>query len=199
MYGTTYECDHPIYSRCTLFTEGKRGIAIIQQRYDLKSKCTWWSEIDPWLTDSIYLNLGFKDLFDSRAGECMNGLYPTITLRQIMWALKMKPLKKERWETCFDRKAIWTSLMSISRKLQPLLWNDIEGGIYYDHIYYITNHITVADSCDCAHHFSGRSRNYFSARWSDCMRDRHRFDRPTFQTEEMSPQQGLFPFSLLVR
>ena len=106
MYGTTHDCDHPVYSRCTLFTEGDRGIAIIQQRYDAKTKHTWWTEIDPWLTDPIYLNLGFKELFDSRADKCTNGIYPTMTLRQIMWALKMKPLKKERWETCFDRKVI---------------------------------------------------------------------------------------------
>ena len=47
-----------------------------------------------------------KKFFDDRAGECVNELYPTVTIRQIMWALKMKPLKRERWETCFDRKLI---------------------------------------------------------------------------------------------
>ena len=46
----------------------------------------------------------FKKFFDDRAGEDTDGLYPTVTIRQIMWALKMKPLAKERWETCFDRK-----------------------------------------------------------------------------------------------
>ena len=35
-----------------------------------------------------------------------NDLYPTVTIRQIMSALKMKPLKKERWETVFDRRII---------------------------------------------------------------------------------------------
>lgn len=34
------------------------------------------------------------------------GLYPTVTVRQMMWALKMKPMPKERWETVFDRKEI---------------------------------------------------------------------------------------------
>ena len=106
MYGNTYECNHPVYSRCTLYTEANKGIAVIQQRYDEKSKMTWWDEIDPWLTDTIYLNPGFKSLFDDRAGECVNGIFPTITIRQIMWALKLKPLPKERWETCFDRKHI---------------------------------------------------------------------------------------------
>lgn len=69
-------------------------------------KVTWWEEIDPWLTDTLYLHIRFKKFFDERSGESINGLYPTVTIRQIMWALKMKPLKRERWETCFDRRVI---------------------------------------------------------------------------------------------
>ena len=106
MYGTTYECDHPVYNKCTLYIEDTKGISVIQQRYDSVTKETKWTEIDPWLTDIIYLNPGFKDLFEKRADICTNGIYPTITIRQLMWALKMKPLPKERWETCFDRKDI---------------------------------------------------------------------------------------------
>lgn len=34
MYGETYECYHPVYDRCTLFKMGKKGLAVIQQRYD---------------------------------------------------------------------------------------------------------------------------------------------------------------------
>ena len=48
----------------------------------------------------------FKEYFINRAGECKNGLYPTVSIRQIMWALKIKPIKRERWETCFDRREI---------------------------------------------------------------------------------------------
>lgn len=106
MYGTTYSCDHPSYSNCTLFEIDDRGLAVIQQRYDSDTKHTWWTEIDPWLTDVLYLHPGFKTFFDKRAGTCADGLYPTVTIRQIMWALKMKPLKRERWETCFDRRDI---------------------------------------------------------------------------------------------
>ena len=85
MYGKIYICNHPVYNRCTLYLIGK---------------------IDPWLVDALYLNEGFKKFFDDRAGECEDNLYPTVTIRQIMWALKMKPLKRERWETCFDRRNI---------------------------------------------------------------------------------------------
>ena len=81
-------------------------MAVIQQRYDAASKSTWWSELDPWLTDDIYLHPKFKEYFDKRAGKRTNDLYPTVTVRQIMWALKMKPLPKEQWETVFDRKNI---------------------------------------------------------------------------------------------
>lgn len=106
MYGETYECDHPVYSECTLFKIGDKGLAVVQQRYNLDTKCTWWCGVDPWLTDDIYLHPGFRDFFNERAGECVDGLYPTVSIRQIMWALKMKPIPRQRWETCFDRRCI---------------------------------------------------------------------------------------------
>ena len=106
IYGDTYSCDHPVYNKCTLFQMNKKGLAVIQQRFDESTKSTSWSEIDPWLTDPLYLHPKFVEYFNKRAGECADGLYPTVTLRQIMWALKMKPVKRERWETCFDRKDI---------------------------------------------------------------------------------------------
>lgn len=105
-YGQTYACDHPVYFKCTLYKIGEKGLAVIQQRHNSETKVTWWSEVDPWLTDSLYLHPGFKKYFDKRAKKSTDGLYPTVTIRQIMWALKMKPIKRERWETCFDRKEI---------------------------------------------------------------------------------------------
>lgn len=106
MYGEQYICDHPVYSTGTLFKIGSKGLVVIQQRYDAETKRTWWGEIDPWLTDSIYLNPGFKKIFESRAGEGTDGSYPTVTVRQLMWTLRMKPIPKERWETVFDRRDI---------------------------------------------------------------------------------------------
>lgn len=106
LYGTTYECDHPVYDRCTLYLIDRKGLAVIQQRYDSETKSTSWTEIDPWLTDELYLHPGFKDYFEERSGEPIDGLYPTVTIRQMMWALKLKPLPKERWETTFDRRDI---------------------------------------------------------------------------------------------
>lgn len=106
LYGERYICNHPIYDSCTLYKNGDKGLAVIQQRFDCETKSTWWSEVDPWVTDVLYLNSGFRGYFEKRAGECTDGLYPTVTVRQIMWALKMKPLPKERWETVFDRREI---------------------------------------------------------------------------------------------
>lgn len=106
MYGIRYSCEHPVYDDCTLYLLDGKGLAIIQQRFDKQSKCTWWGEIDPWLTDILYTHPKFKDFFDKRADKCVDGLYPTVTIRQIMWALKLKPMRKKRWETCFDRRDI---------------------------------------------------------------------------------------------
>lgn len=54
-YGSVYRCNHPVYRVCTLYREGSKGLCVIQQRYNEKTKATYWSAIDPWLTDKIYL------------------------------------------------------------------------------------------------------------------------------------------------
>ncbi|MBR2591775.1 MAG: hypothetical protein IKD62_02285 [Oscillospiraceae bacterium] len=104
--GTTYECDHPVYQRCTLYLIGKKGLAVIQQRYDPDTKSTTWTEIDPWLIDEIYVNKNFKRYFDKMADYPENSVYPTVPVRKIMWALRMKPLPKDVWETVFDRPSV---------------------------------------------------------------------------------------------
>lgn len=105
-YGRRYVCNHPIYNVCTLFVMDGKGLAVIQQDFNPKTKKTFWKEISPCLANDIFLHPKFKEYFEERAGTCTDGLYPTVTVRQIMWALKMKPLPKERWETVFDRRDI---------------------------------------------------------------------------------------------
>ena len=87
-YGNTYGCDHPVYDVCTLFKIGKKGLAVIQQRYYQETKHIYWIEIDSWLIDTIYSYPKFKTFFDERAMEPEHNLYPTISIRQLMWALK---------------------------------------------------------------------------------------------------------------
>ena len=106
MYGKRHKCNHPVYDVCTLFQIEDRGLGVIQQRYDAETKSTYWTEVDPWLTDCLYLNPRFREYFEARAGTDTDGRFPTVTIRQIMWALKMKPLPKQPWETVFDHSPI---------------------------------------------------------------------------------------------
>lgn len=106
IYGIVYICSHPVYSKCTLFRIGTAGLAVIQQRFDATTKHTYWTELDDWLPDKLYFHKGFYNYFKQHAGPCRDGLYPTVTIRKIMWALRMKPLPKARWETTFDRNEV---------------------------------------------------------------------------------------------
>ena len=112
-YGSVYRCNHPVYRVCTLYKERSKGLCVIQQRYNEKSKATYWSAIDPWLTDKIYLHDGFKEYFDSHAKrKNQNGEYPTVTVRQIMWALRIK--EKYLWQ----RFTLWKNSKEHERKLK---------------------------------------------------------------------------------
>lgn len=106
IFGETYVCNHPVYSECTLSRIGDRGLAVIQQRYNCDEKSTYWTAIDPYLTGELYLSPKFRDYFETHSGTCTNGLYPTVTIRKIMWGLRMKPLPKYRWETVFDHQFV---------------------------------------------------------------------------------------------
>lgn len=106
IYGQTYSADNPIYVRGTLFKEGNKGLVVIQQRYRAEDKSTWWDEIDPWLRNDIYLNPGFFSFFETYSSEERTDGFNVVTVRQIMWALRMKPIKREKWETVFDRKPV---------------------------------------------------------------------------------------------
>lgn len=50
------------------------------------------------------LESGMESLKTMKPGS--EEYFPTVTVRQLMWALRMKPLKKERWETSFDHVPI---------------------------------------------------------------------------------------------
>ena len=98
-----YSCNHPAYWHCTLYKIKDKGLCVIQQNFCSENKHTWWDCVnDPGLVQLIYMDKGFKEYFDKHAGpEELDGSYPTVTVRQIMHALKMKPFPKEKWETRF--------------------------------------------------------------------------------------------------
>lgn len=102
VYGKPYKCNHPIYNSCTLYSLGNKGLAVIQLRYNSNRKIYQWGAVEPQLADDIYMHAGFDKYFDEHAdyadGE---GIYPTVPVRQIMWALRMKPLPREYYEQFF--------------------------------------------------------------------------------------------------
>ena len=122
LYGENYLCNHPVYDKRTLFKINNKGLSVIQQRYNPMTKKTWWGPIDQCLNNSLYLNENFKKYFDERSDKPVNGIYPTVTIRQIMWALRMKPLKKERWEHVLIEK-----IFRIANKTNPYM----KGGMNY--------------------------------------------------------------------
>ena len=100
-YGEVYICNHILYDVCTLFRDGARGLAIVQKRYNPALKVIRYTSIDPCLANDIYQNPNFKEYFDEHAGTAVNGVYPTVEVRKVMWALKMRPIKPEPWERGF--------------------------------------------------------------------------------------------------
>lgn len=98
-----YNCKHPRYNRCSLLkiANGK-GLAIVQMRFNPITKYIWWSEVDPDLIRDIanHPDMG-KYLIKNAEAPNENGLYPTINVRKVMWALRMKPLPRLEWENEF--------------------------------------------------------------------------------------------------
>lgn len=97
IYGKRYTCNHPIYDSCTLYIIDDKGLAVIQQRFDKASKSTWWSEIDPWLIDDLYLNPGFKDFFDDRSmhelvAECLREQFTCLSRAKAVWKQVFKAI-----------------------------------------------------------------------------------------------------------
>ena len=97
-HGELYFCDSPLYRTCTLYKRGEKGLAVIQERYNASLRVFFWTSIDPWLIDDIYNQPKFDEFFEKHAGESHYGIFPEVSVRKIMWALRMKPLPKEWWE-----------------------------------------------------------------------------------------------------
>lgn len=100
--GKIYHCDNPIYNSCTLYLlPDGRGLATIQQRFNKVLKVTWWGPIDTVINVDISQQANLQDYLMKEARLPVDGMYPTVPLRKMMWALRMKPLPHENWETKF--------------------------------------------------------------------------------------------------
>ena len=96
-----YGCNHRLYNDCTLYFRDNLGLAVIQQRFNDYWKLTWWDAIDKRIAIEIQQNELFEEYFAEHAAEPENDIYPTVEVRKLMWALKMKTPKKQFWETRF--------------------------------------------------------------------------------------------------
>lgn len=104
-YSKIERCNHPLFSSYTVFVKGKIGLGVIQQRFNSKYRCSWWGPIDAQLSNDIFESEKFSDVFMRFAKEPdEKGMYPAIEVRKLMYALGMKPLKKEVWETSLSQK-----------------------------------------------------------------------------------------------
>ncbi len=98
MFGKPIHLEHPIYRGGTLYFEKGKGLIITQQHFDAKTKNCFWDYVDYWIANDIYTSSKFYDFFDANATVTN---FPVFELRKVMWELRMKPLKKEAWETFF--------------------------------------------------------------------------------------------------
>ena len=90
---------HPLYNSCRLCRiSDEEGLAIVQLRFNPNLKVFWYDAPDSWIMDELLKHPGFSNYVFEHADECKDDVYPTVTVRQVMYALKMKPLKKEWWE-----------------------------------------------------------------------------------------------------
>lgn len=100
--GKTINVNHPLFNRCTIFTQDDVGIMVVQQHFNPVTKVKWWGPVDPWLSSSIYYNSEFENYFNEHATQLdEHNLFYITSVRKLMWALRMKPLQKEFWEEDF--------------------------------------------------------------------------------------------------
>ena len=99
-YSKTVKCNHPLFSAYTVYSKGDLGIGVIQQKFNEKLKCSWWGPVDVALANDIFESENFSEWFNRNAKlPNEDGMYIVMEVRKLMYALGMKPLKKEFWET----------------------------------------------------------------------------------------------------
>ena len=76
-------------------------MAVVQQHFNPGTKMTYWGVLDPDLANDIYISEGFEEYFEKFSEREKDGIFPTVQVRKLMWALRMKPLQKEFWEEDF--------------------------------------------------------------------------------------------------
>ena len=112
-----YTCDHPLYDSCALYLlPDGRGLAVVQKRWSERSKVSYWAYVDPVVVEDIWQNSMLQRYLELYAEMPENGLYPTVPVRRLMWALGMPPIQKESWEKEFDDLRLMHKTMYPIRK-----------------------------------------------------------------------------------
>lgn len=96
--------DYQLCDRCDILYDPATGVglAVIQQRWNGRLKHTWWGNVDRGVMTDILDNPLLNDVFYEKAEKAdKNGQFPFIEVRKLMWALKMRPMPKQFWETRF--------------------------------------------------------------------------------------------------
>ena len=103
-FGQIYCCPNTLFDLGTLYLKDDLGLIVVQAEFDNVTKQVSFGPIDPGLAHDIYIQTGFEDYFSKHAGKMTgDGCYPVVNVRKVMWALRMKPLKRELWEQELQR------------------------------------------------------------------------------------------------
>lgn len=90
---------HPLYSKSTVFKLDDIGLSVVRLHFNEKTRLFWWDAVDLFLAHEIATHPDFKKYLEKHGDKVdAKGFYPTVNVRKVMWALRMKPLKKEWWE-----------------------------------------------------------------------------------------------------
>lgn len=98
-----HTCDHPLYNSCCLYLlPDGRGLAVVEKRWNSRLKASYWAAVRADIADAIYEQPGFQQYLEKVAKQpTKSGLYFTVPVRRVMWALRMPPIPKEDWEKDF--------------------------------------------------------------------------------------------------
>lgn len=103
-YFQLYSYDHPLFDLCTLYLQDELGLIVIQQHYDQANKTVSWGPVEPNLANDIFICPEFRQYFITHADHALSdGYYPVVSVRKLMWALRMKPLRRGDWEQELQR------------------------------------------------------------------------------------------------
>ena len=90
-----------LFSDGTLFLKDGKGLIVVRKYFDKVRKICYYGPISRGLANDIFTHERFCEVFADYAHKRGKDGYPFIDVRKFMWALRMKPLKKDIFEFFF--------------------------------------------------------------------------------------------------